>query len=95
MLLFLERYGAAQAGRGAMFSFAAFLGFDLQPGLHGMACAWLALIALFPSFLLIGDDLRSLASFRGLDHDQLTFTTRDSILAISAGIAISHTSISV
>lgn len=38
-----------------MFSFAAFLGFDLQPGLSGMSGALLALTALFlHSYLLIG-----------------------------------------
>ena len=52
---FLAGYGAAQAVPGAMFSFAAFLGFDLQPGLQGIAGSVMALIALFfPSFLLVG-----------------------------------------
>ena len=52
---FLAGYGAAQAMPGPMFSFAAFLGFDLRPGLQGIAGAAMALIALFfPSFLLIG-----------------------------------------
>ena len=52
---FLVGYGAAQAVPGPMFSFAAFLGFDLQDGLHGLAGALMALTALFlPSFLLIG-----------------------------------------
>ena len=38
-----------------MFSFAAFLGFDLQAGLHGLVGAMAALIALFaPGFLFIG-----------------------------------------
>ena len=38
-----------------MFSFAAFLGFDLQPGLQGIAGSVMALIALFfSSFLLVG-----------------------------------------
>ena len=68
---FLAGYGAAQAVPGPMFSFAAFLGFDLQPGLHGIAGSASALIALFfPSFLLIGgllpfwSDLGRLASMR-------------------------------
>ena len=52
---FLAGYGAAQAMPGPMFSFAAFLGFDLQPGLQGIAGSAMALIAFFfPSFLLIG-----------------------------------------
>ena len=52
---FLAGYGAAQAVPGPMFSFAAFLGFDLQPGLQGIPGSVLALIALFfPSFMLIG-----------------------------------------
>ena len=38
-----------------MLSFAAFLSFDLQSGLQGIAGSALALIALiFPSFLLVG-----------------------------------------
>ena len=52
---FLAGYGAAQAVPGPMFSFAAFLGFNLRPGLEGIAGSVLALIALyFPSFLLLG-----------------------------------------
>ena len=52
---FLVGYGAAQAVPGPMFSFAAFLGFDLRGGLHGIGGALLAVIALFlPSFLFIG-----------------------------------------
>jgi len=52
---FLAGYGAAQAVPGPMFSLAAFLGFDLVGGLHGLGGALLALIALFlPAFLLIG-----------------------------------------
>ncbi|QNI49908.1 chromate transporter [Synechococcus sp. RS9915] len=52
---FLAGYGAAQAVPGPMLSFAAFLGFDLSPGLQGIAGSALALIALFfPSFLLVG-----------------------------------------
>lgn len=52
---FLVGYGAAQAVPGPMFSFAAFLGFDLRDGLHGIGGALLAVIALFlPSFLFIG-----------------------------------------
>ena len=52
---FLAGYGAAQAVPGPMFSFAAFLGFDLRGGLQGIGGALLALMALFlPAFLLIG-----------------------------------------
>ena len=68
---FLAGYGAAQVLPGPMFSFAAFLGFDLQPGLQGMAGSLMALIALFgPSFLFIGgllpfwSDLGQLAPMR-------------------------------
>ena len=52
---FLAGYGLAQSVPGPMFSFSAFLGFDLQDGLHGMIGALLALMALFtPAFLLMG-----------------------------------------
>ena len=68
---FLAGYGFAQALPGPMFSFAAFLGFDLQAGLHGIGGAMAALIALFaPAFLLIGgilpfwSDLGRLSSMR-------------------------------
>ena len=68
---FLAGYGFAQAVPGPMFSFAAFLGFDLQAGLHGLGGAMAALIALFvPAFLLIGgilpfwSDLGRLSSMR-------------------------------
>ena len=55
---FLAGYGAAQAVPGPMFSFAAFLGFDLRGGLQGLSGALLALLALFlPAFLLIGGAL--------------------------------------
>ena len=68
---FLAGYSAAQAVPGPMFSFAAFLGFDLQPGLQGIGGSVMALIALFfPSFLLVGgllpfwSDLGRLAPMR-------------------------------
>ncbi len=52
---FLAGYGFAQAVPGPMFSFAAFLGFDLQAGLHDLVGAMAAVIALFaPGFLFIG-----------------------------------------
>lgn len=44
---FLAGYGAAQVVPEPMFSFAAFLGFALQPGLQGIAGSAMALIALF------------------------------------------------
>jgi chromate transporter len=51
---FLVGYGAAQAVPGPLFSLAAFLGYDLQEGMHGLWGAGLALIALFlPAFLLV------------------------------------------
>ena len=51
---FLAGYGAAQAVPGPMFSFAAFLGAQLEYGAGGAAGALLALLAIFlPGFLLI------------------------------------------
>ena len=68
---FLAGYSAAQAVPGPMFSFAAFLGFDLQPGLQCIGGSVMALVALFfPSFLLVGgllpfwSDLGRLAPMR-------------------------------
>ena len=68
---FLAGYGLAQALPGPMFSFAAFLGFELKAGLHGLSGAIAALIALFtPAFVLIGgilpfwSDLGRLSSMR-------------------------------
>ena len=68
---FLAGYGLAQSVPGPMFSFSAFLGFDLQNGLHGVSGALLALMALFtPAFLLLGgvlpfwSDLGRLRSMR-------------------------------
>ena len=68
---FMAGYGLAQAVPGPMFSFAAFLGFDLDAGLHGVRGGLAALIALFaPAFLLIGgllpfwSDLSKLAMLR-------------------------------
>jgi chromate transporter len=52
--LFTAGYGAAQAVPGPLFTFAAFLGAVMQPGLAGFGTALLALIAVFlPSFLLL------------------------------------------
>ena len=67
---FLTGYGLVQAVPGPMFSFAAFLGFQLEGGLHGIDGAALALMALFlPAFLLIGGILPlwcSLGQLRGM-----------------------------
>ena len=67
---FLTGYGLAQAVPGPMFSFAAFLGFQLEGGLHGIDGAALALMALFlPAFLLIGGILPlwcALGQLRGM-----------------------------
>ena len=67
---FLIGYGLAQAVPGPMFSFAAFLGFQLEGGLHGIDGAALALMALFlPAFLLIGGILPlwcALGQLRGM-----------------------------
>jgi len=67
---FLTGYGLAQAVPGPMFSFAAFLGFQLEGGFHGIDGAALALMALFlPAFLLIGGILPlwcALGQLRGM-----------------------------
>ena len=67
---FLTGYGLVQAVPGPMFSFAAFLGFQLEGGLHGIDGAALALMALFlPAFLLIGGILPlwcALGQLRGM-----------------------------
>ena len=50
---FVAGYGAAQAVPGPLFTFAAYLGFVIQPGPGGVAGAALALVAIFlPAFLL-------------------------------------------
>jgi chromate transporter len=51
---FVAGYGAAQAVPGPLFSFAAYLGFELTIGPGGVAGAALATAAIFlPSFLLV------------------------------------------
>lgn len=51
---FLAGYGAAQAVPGPMFSFAAYLGAEVDAGLPAAASAAIALIAVFlPGFLLL------------------------------------------
>ncbi len=68
---FVAGYGAAQAVPGPLFTFAAYLGWMMQPPLNGWAGASLALAAIFvPAFLMtIGalpfwDLLRSRTSFQ-------------------------------
>lgn len=51
---FLTGYGAAQAMPGPLFTFAAYLGAEMEPGAAGIAAAGLALIAVFlPGMLLL------------------------------------------
>ena len=50
----LAGYGAAQAVPGLLFTFAAFVGFELAPGPEGLVMAFVALIAVFlPGMLLV------------------------------------------
>ncbi|MBI1191340.1 MAG: chromate efflux transporter [Tepidisphaera sp.] len=52
---FLAGYGAAQAVPGPLFSFGAFLGATIAPGMHPVLGGVLGLIAIFlPGWLLIG-----------------------------------------
>lgn len=51
---FIAGYGAAQAVPGPLFTFAAYLGAVMRPGIAGVGVALLALGAIFlPSFLLL------------------------------------------
>jgi chromate transporter len=50
---FLAGYGAAQAVPGPLFTFAAYLGAVVRPGLHGMAGAVLGLVGIFLPGILI------------------------------------------
>ena len=51
---FLAGYGAAQAVPGPLFTFAAYLGATLEPAPHGIAGAFIALLAVFlPGFLIL------------------------------------------
>lgn len=51
---FLAGYGAAQAVPGPLFTFAAFLGFEMQDGWAALLAALLALVAVFlPGLLLL------------------------------------------
>src|SRR5690606_8110405 len=51
---FLAGYGAAQAVPGPLFTFAAYLGAVMRPGLAGLGTGLLALVSIFvPSFLLL------------------------------------------
>ncbi len=51
---FLAGYGAAQAVPGPLFTFAAYLGFEMAPGPSGVLGALVALIAVFlPGLLLL------------------------------------------
>jgi len=68
---FVAGYGAAQAVPGPLFTFAAYLGWVMQPPLNGWAGASVALIAIFlPGFLMtlgslpFWDSLRTRGSFQ-------------------------------
>ncbi len=68
---FVAGYGAAQAVPGPLFTFAAYLGWVMQPPLNGWAGASLALVAIFlPGILMtlgalpFWDLLRTRASFQ-------------------------------
>jgi chromate transporter len=68
---FVAGYGAAQAVPGPLFTFAAYLGFGMQPEPNGLAGAAMALIAIFlPGILMtlgalpFWDLLRSRGSFQ-------------------------------
>jgi chromate transporter len=51
---FLAGYGAAQAVPGPLFTFAAFLGTEMQPGPNGWVGGLICLLAIYlPSFLLL------------------------------------------
>jgi chromate transporter len=51
---FIAGYGAAQAVPGPLFTFSAYLGGVMQPGLAGLWTSAVALVAIFvPSFLLL------------------------------------------
>lgn len=51
---FLAGYGAAQAVPGPLFTFAAYLGAVIVPGVEGLALAGIALVAIFlPGLLLL------------------------------------------
>jgi chromate transporter len=63
---FLSGYGAAQAVPGPLFTFAAFLGAERDPGPNGVAGAALATGSIFlPSFLLIYGALPFWHALRG------------------------------
>ncbi len=68
---FVAGYGAAQAVPGPLFTFAAYLGWVMQPPLNGWAGALVALVAIFlPGFLMtlgslpFWDSLRTRGSFQ-------------------------------
>ena len=64
---FLAGYGAAQAVPGPLFTFAAFLGAVMQPGLSGVAGAALAVTAIFlPSFFMVFGALPFWSLLRGV-----------------------------
>jgi len=55
---FLAGYAAAQAVPGPLFSFAAYLGAAMAPGVHAISNGFFCLFAIFlPAFLLVGGAL--------------------------------------
>ena len=51
---FLAGYGAAQAVPGPLFTFSAYLGAAMAPGVEGLVLAGIALVGIFlPGFLLV------------------------------------------
>ena len=63
--VFLAGYGAAQAVPGPLFTFAAYLGFVVQPSPHGLPGAALGLFGIFlPGVLILVGALPFWDSFR-------------------------------
>ena len=74
---FLAGYGAAQAVPGPLFTFAAFLGWTIGPGLNHWAGAALATVGIFlPGLLLV---IAALPYWQGL-------RARPSMAALLAGV---------
>jgi chromate transporter len=68
---FLAGYGAAQAVPGPLFTFAAYLGFVVQPSPHGLPGAALGLIGIFlPGMLVLLGALPFWDSFRKRESAQ-------------------------
>jgi chromate transporter len=69
--VFLAGYGAAQAVPGPLFTFAAYLGFVVQPSPHGLPGAALGLFGIFlPGMLILLGALPFWDSFRKRENAQ-------------------------